>query len=66
MWNVKSRVSARKKLLDYTEDSKVKMKAAGCSANLVSLYKEGQRHTAERLKLQNNSFCAVFRFLVTR
>jgi len=60
MWNVKSRISSRKKLLDYIQESIAKMEAVGSSANLASLY-EG-RHIAELLKLQNNSFCAVSRF----
>jgi len=47
---VKTRISSWKKLLDYIQDSKAKMEAAGSSADLASLY-EGQRHIAERLKL---------------
>ena len=66
VWNVKWRISSPKNLLDYILDSKAKMEAAGCSADLASLYKEGQRHNVERLKLQNNSVWAVFRFLDSR
>jgi hypothetical protein len=48
MWNVKWRMSSRKKLLAHILDSKANMEAAGCSTNLVSLYKEGQLHDAEQ------------------
>jgi hypothetical protein len=50
VWNVKSLISSRKKLLVYIQDGKAKMETTAFSENLVSLYKE-QRHITDYLKL---------------
>jgi hypothetical protein len=56
MWNAMWRISSRKKLLVHILDSKANMEAAGCSTNLLSLYKEGQLHNAEQQCLSSLPF----------